>query len=132
MAVGIAACVTPTATSSTAKRQIDFAQLAAAFGFLCLIVIVLPFVSGPEFVDPENQCIYGDCWPPPYQELLIASPALLAVAGMSVYGIIGSRWRWWLRSSIPAIIFAGASVVQLATWQAVILPFLGRPSPYSL
>ena len=129
---GIAACVTPTSLSGTARRHVDFAQLTAAFGLLCLIAAVLPFVSGLEFTGPGNQCIYVDCWPRPYQELLIASPFLLAAVGMSICGIIGSRMPWTLRSIIPAVIFASAAAVQLATWQSVVLPFLGSATPIPL
>ena len=124
VAAGIAACLTPTGSVPTAKWQIDFAQLAAAFCFLCLVAMMLPLVSGLEFTGPDDRCVSGGCWPRPYQELLIASPALLAIAAMSVCGIVGSKMRWWLRSGIPALTFAGASAVQLATWQTVILPFL--------
>lgn len=112
--------------------RIDLVQLSAAVSFVCLLLMFLPFVSGLEFTGPDSQCIYGDCFPRPYQELLLAAPALVAAAGMTVCGVIGTRMRWWLRALVPAVTFIGASAVQLAIWQSVVLPFLGGPSPFSI
>lgn len=130
IAVGMAACTTPNAPSGSATTRIDFVQLAAALSFVCLTLMFLPFVSGMEFTAPDDQCVYGNCWPQPYQELLLAAPALMAAVSMSVCAIIGTRTRWWLRALIPAAAVIGASALQFATWQPLILPILGGPPPH--
>lgn len=132
MAAGFAACTTPKSPSGRTPMRIDLVQLSAAVSFVCLLLMFLPFVSGLEFTGPDSQCIYGDCFPRPYQELLLAAPALVAAAGMTVCGVVGTRMCWWLRALVPAVTFIGASAVQLAIWQSVVLPFLGGPSPFSI
>lgn len=132
MAAGFAACTAPKSSSGRPPMRIDVVQLCAAVSFVCLLLMFLPFVSGMEFIGPEDQCIYGDCFPRPYQELLLAAPALAAAASMTVCAFLGPRMRWWLRALVPAVIFIGASAVQLAIWDSVVLPFLGGPSPFSI
>jgi hypothetical protein len=127
IAVGIAACTRPKTPACTTKT--DFVQLAAAVGFVCLVLIFLPFVSGLEFSGPESECIYLSCWPQPYQELLLAAPALMAAMTMGACAIIGARIRWWLRACIPAGIYAAATTAQIVSWHSVITIFLNCPSP---
>jgi hypothetical protein len=110
--------------------RIDAWQLAAAGLFAAGTLFLAFAMSFLAFIDPDTQCAHASCWPLPYQELLIAAPALLAAVAMSLFAVKGHGAAWWIRSTVPAGIFLLLSVIQFAAWDSMILPFLSVPPPF--
>lgn len=126
-AFGIGLC---SSTRFSTWLRIDAWQLAAAALFAGGTLYLAFFTSSLGFLDPDTQCAYASCWPRPYQEFLIAAPTFLAAASMSLFAVKGQGVAWWIRSTVPAVIFLLLSVIQFAVWDSLILPILSASPPF--
>ncbi|WP_314323738.1 hypothetical protein [Paenarthrobacter ilicis] len=115
--------------SGLATARLDAAQLVGAIIFAFMILIFLPILSEFEFLDVDNQCLYEGCWPRPYQKLLIAVPSLAAILAMGICSVIGNRVPYWTRRAIAPVTYLILALLQHATWNSIIVPFLGGPPP---
>jgi hypothetical protein len=125
VAAGLALWFTP---NSWSHSRTDFVQLSGAVILTVLVLAFLPFVSGPEFLNPSMSCVYDTCWPQPYQEMLLAAPVLMGALAMGVCAVIGGRMRLRLRIVLPVSLYVLLAIVQYATWQPIIVPFLAAPA----
>ncbi|GAA4659067.1 hypothetical protein GCM10025779_26420 [Arthrobacter cryoconiti] len=95
---GISLCVSPPRLFYSRAAAVDYVQLTAGALLVVCVLILLPFISGFEFVTPEDRCVYLICWPRPFQEFLIGVPAISAGICMIVLGIglFVIRHGWWV------------------------------------
>ena len=129
VAAGLGLWFTP--TSLLMNHRTDFVQLVGAVISALLVLSFLPFVSGFEFSDPANSCVYETCWPQPYQEILMSAPVFLTSLVMAICGVIGSRLQLLVRVALPISVYVLLAILQYAVWQPLILPFLSGSSPGS-
>lgn len=111
------------------RHKTDFVQLIGAVFSTVSVLAFLPLVSGFEFTDPVNSCVYETCWPQPYQEMLLSAPVFLTSVVMTTCAMIGSRLHLWVRVALPVSVYVLLAIVQYTLWQSHILPFLSGPPP---
>jgi hypothetical protein len=76
------------------------------------------------FADAGDGCARPMCSPMLQQVTLVLAPCLVLAAVLLVFGLTGRPQRWWLRAAIPFALFVGLAVLQAATWDSVVLPYL--------
>lgn len=110
-------------------RRVNIAQVigAAWMGLWTLFFAGLRYAfrfPGGEDIEP---CVRANCWPAGVQELLAASPLLMACAAMIVVAFFAKRLNWVARALIPAAVYLAARIVQVLIWVPVVIPFLAGP-----
>lgn len=107
----------------------DVGQAAAGLWAAYWLATFLGLVCAVQFSGPDAVCTYPDCWPSPYQELLVAAPVGGAAIVMLVLASVGRPTRAWIRAAIPVLIVCILSAAQQLAWQSAILPILLGPPP---
>ncbi|GAA3708303.1 hypothetical protein GCM10022377_22660 [Zhihengliuella alba] len=59
------------------------------------------------------------------EQVMLVLPVLAGALAMIVSGIFARWMHWGVRMAFPVAVFLGATVLQIATWDSVIVPFLG-------
>lgn len=115
---------------SSARRPGMVAVVGAAWtlGWLALFSFV-----GAQFehTGPAARCVHASCWPYGWQELAVALPLLLGCLVLLGTGVVGRRGSRAPGGLTPAATYLVLTLVQLALWEDVVVPFLDGPSPFS-
>lgn len=101
-----------------------FAAMWAGFWFLAAsnLLYSAQFTSNPG-------CTYENCWPSPFQEVMIAVPVGVALIVMTCLAAADRPRSAWVRGAVPAIVLLVVAAVQDLAWRPVVLPVLLGPPP---
>ena len=95
-------------------------------------VAVFSFVGAQfERTGPQARCVHASCWPYGWQELAVALPLLAGCLALLGTGVVGRRGPRALAGVTPAATYLVLTLVQLALWEGVVVPFLGAPPLFS-
>ncbi|MGC3994739.1 MAG: hypothetical protein QM779_11605 [Propionicimonas sp.] len=107
----------------------DVGQLLAAVWAGFWFLAAMDLLYSVQFSGPDAVCTYRGCWPSPFQEVIIAVPAGVALIVMCGLAVAGRPRRALVRGTLPAVVLVVLAVVQELVWRPVVLPVLLGPTP---
>lgn len=110
-------------------RRVDVGQALGAVCAGLFLAVSADLLYSSQFSGPGAVCTYSSCWPSPYQELAILTPAALAFVTMMVLAFVGRPSRAAFRAVVPALVLLVLTGIQHLAWRATVLPILLGPPP---
>ncbi len=83
-----------------------------------------------EFVEPSDQCVYANCWPLGFQDILSGLPLLIACVIALLTDIFRRPSNGFVRAVLPSAVYLTLTAVQFLVWDSYVLPFLSGPPIY--
>ncbi|GAA4722157.1 hypothetical protein GCM10025782_20150 [Pedococcus ginsenosidimutans] len=84
-----------------------------------------------EVTGPRDRCARSSCWPHGWQELAVATPLLVASLVLLGAGLLARRAPRAVALVAPPATYLVLTLVQVAAWDGMVVPFLTGPPPFS-
>jgi hypothetical protein len=105
-------------------QRVDHGQTVGGVWAGLWLAALLWLRSGLEFLDPSVGCLRVNCWPSPWQEVLLGSSAGIPLIVLATLGALGRPRSNLARGLVPVVTLVVLTVLQDLLWRPVVLPLL--------